>query len=316
MISFNEKYKIRIKVLRMIAEDILKIIAIVTAISFLDYFQSSADLQYGTKYLTHYYDRPLIMSNLIKHNLLISAKTITELKPKYAKVMDHQYFDRNNPINPNDSKYYEYYPGSLDDFKKGLQFRPAEKAANYFTIMQPWVGNESFWEGDELIDIFDSLLDTVSFYNTMKIILAGREVVTQFHISNDGELPAKNIKIYLRAPFMLWPRELITNARVEYLRIEPDYPDYEYLNNKTTAIISIPFLKKGDKQDFWLHTSLHNITDWNIFVDFETDKRINPIRIFYIFLGVSLLYYFAPLLLVCFIGKKNEKHEKTNDDSS
>ncbi len=313
MSSFYEKYRGRIKGLRIFAEDILKIIAIVTAISFLDYFYSSADIQYGAKYLAHYYDRQVIIPNLIKYGLKSSAQSILELKPEYSIMMEPQYFDRNTPIDSLDNNFYNFNLESIDDFRNGLKYKPKEKVANFSLSMPGWVGNEGFWENDELYNMFDTLLDSLSFYKTMKIILAGREVVSMLNISNKGELPAKNIKIFLRAPYMLWPRSLITKARVEFLRIEPNYSEYEYLNTRTAATITIPFLKKDDSQYFFIYTSLHNITDWNIFVDYETDRKINTDRIFYIFLIVTLLYYVLPVLLA-YLRKETITVSKKNTD--
>ncbi|MCK4632746.1 MAG: hypothetical protein KAT79_05710 [candidate division Zixibacteria bacterium] len=287
-----KEYKSSLERTRSIAADFVKVIAIVGAVSIVTYFWDSANLQTSVSYVDHWYDIEGILSDLHEHGL---DKHFKSLPRRWAKVLStDSKFMRGHPNFGHDTlfRFQEF-----DEMRDGVRFKPRPWIGNLSITPPGWIINIGFWES-EFTDSLESmmergLIDSVAVYKTRKIIISRRIVLSVLSIQNSGDLAAKNIEVYLQSPFLLQPRCLISRAQPEFLTLSPDN-DLLVRRGDLSLAVSIPFLRNNDNRAFHIETSLTNISDNNVFVDYESDRVLRSDRILWISLIVLLLYYGAP----------------------
>jgi hypothetical protein len=302
-----EKYNEILRWSRSFFNDVFLIAGIVTALTISGYFISRADIKYDINHRNTRYDDKSILRDFHKYSLKVPSALLIKLRPTTITMGKGKFeFSRDNPI-----KDSVPLPDStrgliiqIPELRDALKYKFREIIGSYGETGAGWIGNSEFWGTtfpDNLSGLLDSaIIDSISFYNAMKIILAHREVTVSISIDNAGSLIAKNIKIFLRRPFLLNPRSLMSVSKVEFVKIEPQ--TYETEIGDGTAKIKIDYLKPGDPPAiFYVTTSLTNITKTNIFIDYETDKTFKLGRIGLTFIIVLLFYYgIIPLVIRVF----------------
>jgi len=187
--------------------------------------------------------------------------------------------------------------GTYKDLSQGIVFRFKENIRSPHFTGGLSVINTAFWEA-EFKKILASNVDSLTYCKALAIILAHREIETRFFISNDGELPAKNIDVNLRTPMLIEPREFITHSRVELLDIKPNI--FDISGNNIYRHISIPYMKPGQVEEFSITTSLTNITKENIFVSYDTEKILSANHIVKWLIVVTAIYILLAVLFTIY----------------
>ncbi len=300
-----KKFSETLKYSRPYFSDLLLIVGIVTALSVSGYFMSRADVKYAVNHMNTWYDADSILRDFTKHDLKTLLDLYINLKSQRVVVGKRKYeFSRDNPIDL--SKPIPIRDMGLgeqiSELKDALKYKFREISGDYDKPAPAWINNRAFWETtfpDTLSGLFDSaILDSVSFYNAIKIILAHREITVMLSVRNVGSLIAKHVRILLKRPYLLNPRSLMSMSKVDFLRIEPHAHETEMGDGYVK--IKIDYLKPDNDVFFWITTSLTNITMRNIVVDYDTDKTLKLGRILWTFAIVLVAYYLIPIIISVF----------------
>lgn len=287
---------------RNLISDILKILGIVGAFLFLDVFYSDAKiksdiLEFGC---VVQYDQENIISDFMTYELYEIAKLCLDMRKIYASEVKYEMkFKKDDPSVFFDDTFrlsdtnFNY----LNKIRDAMKFEFRNKTGSYREIdLSPNVINRAFWE-NTFIDTLIKVADSVSQYKAMAIILANREVSYRLIVSNIGSRAAKNVEIYMQAPVLLKPRFLIGLAEIEFLDIRSgnQFSSIENYGNKAT--INIPFMEDGDYYEFGITTTMANLTNSNIFINFETERKIEPLKVIRLLIILTILYFIAPFLI-------------------
>jgi len=288
---------------------LLSIVSLVAVLSFFDFFNSDAGIEYEIKHVNVTYDTDGIIDDLITYKVNLPLSEILRHR-KDIRIPSKQKDSFKERLFSEHANQFSRSLGDLgyyDRIKKALVYNFEERAASSRRVFSAHISNRSFWESSILKQL-ETLVDTVTFIQVLHIIISRRVVTVQLHIGNSGDADAKNIKVFLQNPFLLKPRTMLTEAIVEFIQIESDQYIAEIENNGTNAKISIPFLAVGNYQSFQVTSSMTNLNNDNVFIDFETDRKVRVTRVLVILLIVSSLFYSIPLLMGIF----DKKSVRTN----
>lgn len=298
------------KAIRKIAEDIVKLITIVGAITVIHFFWYEANLESTVSFRFHTYDEFSITTDFVKYELKEPLKLYHSLGKSYARLIEFDSaFGPSNPLWPPSDTSALHNFNYFQNLKKALKFEFNPLVRDFIEKPNGAIINVHFWEEvyiDSLFSLMDSQIDSVIVFKAMKIILAHRQVTSALNIYNKGDLPAKNVKIHIRRPYLLWPRMLMTEAEVNILFASDSYGkrNIEKLNGsyELTSNHILPM----QNETFHIVTSLQNISNYNIYIEFETDRKLNTNFVVYTFILLSILFY-----LPYVIGLISKKHNQS-----
>ncbi|MDD4051298.1 MAG: hypothetical protein PHR28_05290 [candidate division Zixibacteria bacterium] len=275
--------------LRTILSDCFMIFAIVSAISFVDYFRASADIVTDVYYVANYYDNTGIRRDLLKYGLVEPFEIAQRLQSGWATVLPGP--PNYGPENPIDSFLLQRsHLRDYDSVSRLVRFEFKGECVSYREALPGAIINSDFWE-NVFFDSLSQAVDSTTLFKALMIVIAHRQINTTMIVYNQGLQDARAIHVYLEPPYLLNPRMLMANGRVTLLKLFPEYPTDQIQLNGNSAVIEIPYLRAGERHEFNVVTSMQNLSRRNIYANYETEKTINMYRFIVILLSIATLYW-------------------------
>jgi len=290
----HHKKNTPIETLRTVLSDCFMILGIVSALSFIDYFHSSADVASDVFYYACHYDDIGVKRDFLKYGLIEPFNIAHRLRPSYTVLSRPLDYGPDNPVDSfllRTSRLQD-----MDSVSSIVRFRfKGECMSNNFGLPGA-ITNSEFWE-NEFFDSLSRSVDSTTLFEALMIVIAHRQVYTGMVISNNGLQDARSICVYLQPPVLINPRELQANGRVTFLRIDPEYSTDQVRYNGDNAVIDIPYIRAGEQHLFIVVSSMQNLARNNIYVTYETEKSIILLRFIVILAIVAGLYWSVFLYL-------------------
>jgi len=291
--------KENLSAVRVLADDLVRMAAIVGAIAVFDYFWSEAIIEFNVRYIDHAYNELQIRKQLALYKLDTAIKTLSEAKGSFGLALpDTSKFTSSSPLIETQSS-----PDSreIEKLKSSIEFKPSPIVGNYRNPQQLMIINKHFWERS-FADLLIQKTDSLTAKQALQIILANREVYSVLFVHNSGRLPAKEITFSIRRPYLLWPRYLSNRAKVEFKSITSEYENFGIIEHKPVTKINLPYLKPGETASFDITTTLQNLSNEQIIALFDTDRKIDSKRLKMASIITLFSYFF--LLPLIFRGYK------------
>lgn len=265
--------------------------------SFLEYFNSSAKVDFQLSYHNINYDTEAIVSDFHMYGVQIPGSTQlpygTSINPTYP----HDEFKKRKNVELYNKVARIRRDLNLDkDLRDAIVFKLRERAGNRRERPVAAINNRAFWES-EFPHSIDSVVDSVTFQQAMRIVISHRGVTMLMGVSNLGTIAARDVKLTLQSPWLLKPRSLMTEAEVKFLQIQSDRAVCQISNNGNYANISIPFLEVGATIVFTIVTSMTNLTADNVYLHYETARGLDAGAIVWTTVIGVIAVYLAPFAL-------------------
>lgn len=297
----------------------LTISALVGAFLFLDYFQSAPNVEFDIRTIDVTYDEMSIVESLRKFKV-----------PIPQEVLGARGFPRESIVaetNSSDLDFRSRWRATVDltspwkgdpvgDLEDAVEFAAFDRAAPRRDLGWFLVVNRAYWESEFPRQI-KSVVDSTTYLQALRCVIAGRIVHSQFVIHNSGDIAAKDVCVTFQAPWLLKPRDIMTDAKVEFRDLIPDDPICRVSNHQSWAEASIAFLRVGEQVGCLIRTSMMNPTRDNIFVDVEPVRSVDPVAFTSLLLVGLGAYYFLPLVFALaprlFTAHRSQKNRETAD---